>query len=215
MNHLFLGSALALSISLVGCSSVPLDVGQPSNIMRPSQSLPEPYSIHDSVTVSASGFIWDSCNSIARKAIDKAQATIAADGATHMIDAQWSKESSFTKSPMPTCNTRWYSVLAFGIGLASPWSRGATVSGTIVNKDNSAISDSASTHPDAMYPEAAHNPEQESPSTEKTVASSETTENSDEREPIPANPKAPGQERTSRDSRPFTDLIYWENKWRR
>lgn len=208
MNHFISGVCIAASMIVTGCSSVALDVNQPGNILPPSKMLQPPYSSHDSLTVTANGFIWESCESVINAAVDDTQGILAERGATHLIDATWSKESAFTRGERPFCNTRWYSGLFFGVGLASPWSRSVSVSGTVVNKDQVPVSSAASTHPDAMYPEAAVPSRKVLESTGIAKAKRQPDSLSQ------AGSQHLQHEESAPSTAPFTEMFYWSEDLR-
>jgi len=130
---------ILLAISLVylqGCLTTK-DTGQVNlnQIEDVYTSTPQTsdYSESGQVSSQSSGFFWDSCAKVCKKAVRNLKYEGKDMDGDSIVELRFNNEGRMTKKP--TCVTTWgWAVWTYGLGLAAPWIQTCEVEGTAVKR---------------------------------------------------------------------------------
>jgi hypothetical protein len=81
------------------------------------------------VEITESGFIWESCNEIATKAVKKFDSIAKANGGNAIMNVKWYGE--MYQHQAPQCQTQW-GWIAFWPALFGPWVKRVKAEGTVI-----------------------------------------------------------------------------------
>lgn len=143
---LALGSVFA-SMLLAGCSTTNtyVDYNQ-KGLYSGSVAGNVPFVEVGQKTVTARGFVWESCSDITSRVAGQLNAAAHAQGANRVIDIQWLNHADGDYVAQPICTTAWGWFAAAGVGGLGPWVKMVEARGNMVFADDAPLNALRSEH---------------------------------------------------------------------